>query len=183
MSIPLAPSVPSPPTMASAARADGDFSAAAGSTSKPSAAVDEDEERAVQAAAKLFSLASERRREKAQLLAVGLSLKKKDAERMCFIHAATLLLAHGVDIRKERDLLALSRRGASTGAPARPNALSSSKTVTPPIASGTTAAGVKVGDTGDVDPITSITGSTLGRVNNAVNTSASSRASGVHSAG
>lgn len=38
------------------------------------------------------------------ILAVGLSLKKKDAERMCYLHAALILKAYGVDLTQERKL-------------------------------------------------------------------------------
>ncbi|CUI14884.1 Hypothetical protein, putative [Bodo saltans] len=90
-------------------------------------------------ALKSFSLANEKRRDKAQLLAVGLSLKKKDAERMCFIHAAKLLLSHGVDIRKERDLLAMSRRGAATTGGTRSSSSSAPAATSPSAAAASPA--------------------------------------------
>ncbi|CCW71770.1 unnamed protein product [Phytomonas sp. Hart1] len=48
------------------------------------------------------------------LLAVGMSLKKKDAERMCFLHAATLLKYHYNEDVLQNYRLGLPRKGGAT---------------------------------------------------------------------
>ena len=76
----------------------------------------------------------------AYVLAVGASLKKKDAERACFLHAAKILRSLGVDVEKEKSLLLSGKKKpAATPSPGKTTVAASSATPSPVDKSGASA--------------------------------------------
>lgn len=62
-----------------------------------------------------------------RVLAVGCALKKKDAERMCFVHAARILRAFGIDVAHEKDILVWEKKSRVTHTPSSSSSSSKKK--------------------------------------------------------